>query len=78
MSKLDAMRTEDRKLAGVGRQELANVLSGQDFRKAQEAITIVRNRLRSALNRNREFERGKVKQRLASAKHWPTAARPGF
>ena len=60
MSKLDAMRTEDRKLAGVGRQELANVLSGQDFRKTQEAIMIVRNRLRSALNRNREFERGKV------------------
>ncbi len=60
MSKLDAMRPEDRRLAGVSRQELANVLCGQDFRKAQEAITIVRNRLRSALNRNREFERGKV------------------
>ncbi len=34
-----------------------------------EAITIVRNRLRSALNRNREFERGKVnaKARIGEA-----------
>jgi hypothetical protein len=60
MFKLDAMRSEDRKLAEASRQDLANVLCGQDFRKAQEAITIVRNRLRSALNRNREFERGKM------------------
>lgn len=69
MSKLDAMRSEERKLAGVSRQELANVLCGQDHRKAQEAITIVRNRVRSAFNRNREFERGKVnaKARIGEA-----------
>lgn len=69
MSKLDAMKPEDRKLAGVSRQELANVLCGQDFKKAQEAITIVRNRVRSAFNRNREFERGKVnaKTRIGEA-----------
>jgi hypothetical protein len=60
MSRLDAMRPEERKLAGVSRHELANVLCGQDFRRAQEAITIVRNRVRSAFNRNREFELGKV------------------
>ncbi len=60
MSKLDALPKREQELAGVSRQELANILCGCDHRKAQEAITIVRNRLRSALNRNREFERGRV------------------
>jgi len=69
MSKLDAMRSEERKLAGVSRQELADIMCGKDYERAHEAITIVRNRVRSAFNRNRAFELGKVsaKARIGEA-----------
>lgn len=60
MSKLDALPKRERELAGVSRQELANILCGDDHRKAQEAITIARNRVQSSLNLNREFERGRA------------------
>ena len=60
MSKLDGMRKRERELTGVSRDYLAEIICGDDYRKAKEAITIAKNRYQSALNSNREFERARV------------------
>ena len=60
MSRLDGMKTRERELSGISRDQLADLLCGEDFKKAREAITIAGNRLQSAVNQNRDFERSKV------------------
>lgn len=75
VSKLDALPKRERELVDVSRQELANILCGDDHRKAQEAITIARNRVQSSLNLNREFERGRAN---AKARIGEALANPRF
>ena len=54
------MKTRERELSGISRDQLADLLCGEDFKKAREAITIAGNRLQSAVNQNRDFERSRV------------------
>lgn len=59
LSRLDSMPPDVRKDVGVSRQELAECLCGAEFAKAQEAITIARNRISESINLNRDFESGR-------------------
>lgn len=58
LNRLDTMRPDDRKAVGITRQALAKALVGADFDKAQRSITVVRNRVQAALNRNRALQNG--------------------
>ena len=59
LSRLDSMKSEDRKAANVARQELAEALVGDDFKNARAAIQRIKNRTREALSANRGFMTGK-------------------
>jgi len=59
LSKLDSMSPENRKLAGVSRQDLAQVLTGGDHERARESILVARNRVQEGVNINRAFEAAK-------------------
>lgn len=59
MAKLDSLKPQDRKLVGISRQALSEALCGEDHKKAQNAINIVKNRVRQAFVSNREFESGR-------------------
>ena len=54
------MKTRERDLSSISRDQLADLLCGEDFKKAREAITVAGNRVQSAVNQNRNFERSKV------------------
>ena len=59
LSRLDSMKSEDRKAANVSRQELAEALVGDDYKNARAAIRRIKNRAREGLAANRGFMTGK-------------------
>jgi hypothetical protein len=59
LSRLDSLPADVKKNVDVSRQELADCLCGEEFAKANESITIARNRIREAINQNRDFESGR-------------------
>lgn len=64
---LDGMSPKERAQTGLKRDKIAKILVGEEHAKVQEAITIVKNRLERAINRNRSFEKGKTVGKIGDA-----------
>ena len=59
MSAMSGLKKKDRDQLVTRKEELSHELYGAEYAKAQEAITISKNRHQEALNRNREWESGR-------------------